>query len=182
VIDEAWRTAVAALEKAGAKVVEVRLPQAAELAEAYPEIVAAEAYTTHRHHLAERPEAYQPIVRERLLAVAERPAHHYVAAQRLRRRLEPEMRAALPGVDVLLTPTTRLRATPIGAAEVDGVPVRPSLLALTSPFNMTGWPAVSVPVPPSDGGLPVGVQVVGVGLEERGVLRVAAAIENAVAR
>ena len=180
VIDETWRGAVAALEKAGARVVELALPQAAELARAYPEIVGAEAYTTHARDLAARPGAFQPIVRERLLAVADRPAHHYVAAQRARRRLGAELRAALAGVDVLVTPTTRLRATPIGAAEVDGVPVRPSLLELTSPFNMTGWPAVSVPAPPSDGGLPVGVQVVGVGLEERGVLRVAAALESAV--
>ncbi|MDT0352561.1 amidase [Pseudonocardia charpentierae] len=178
VIDEAWDAAVRALERAGAKIVDMRLPQCMELALSYPEIVGAEAYTTHRHFLAESPEAYQPIVRERLLAVADRPAHHYVAAQRGRRLLARELSAALAGVDVLLTPTTRLRATPIGAAEVDGVPVRPSLLELTSPFNMTGWPAVSVPMPPSDGGLPVGVQVVGVGLEERGILRVAAAIEQ----
>lgn len=182
VIAEAWDAAVAALGRAGAKIIDLRLPQAAELAQAYPEIVGAEAYTTHQHFLAARPEAYQPIVRERLLAVADRPAHHYVSAQRARRWRTAELRAALAGVDVLVTPTTRLRATPIGAAEVDGVPVRPSLLELTSPFNMTGWPAVSVPVPPSDGGLPVGVQVVGVGLEERGVLRVAAAIENAFGR
>jgi aspartyl-tRNA(Asn)/glutamyl-tRNA(Gln) amidotransferase subunit A len=56
--------------------------------------------------------------------------------------------------------------------------VRPSLLALTSPFNLTGWPAVSVPVPPRDGGLPVGAQVVGVTADEHGVLRVAGAIEQ----
>ena len=58
--------------------------------------------------------------------------------------------------------------------------VRPALLALNLPFNLSGWPAVSVPAPvdPPDG-LPVGVQVVGVRLEERGILRVAAAIESA---
>ena len=178
VIDDAWDAAVRALERAGAKIVDARLPQCMELALSYPEIVGAEAYTTHRHFLAERPEAYQQSVRERLYAVADRPAHHYVAAKRARRQLSAELRTALSGVDVLVTPTTRLRATPIGANEVDGVPVRPSLLELTSPFNMTGWPAVSVPVRPSDGGLPVGVQVVGVGLEERGVLRVAAVIES----
>jgi aspartyl-tRNA(Asn)/glutamyl-tRNA(Gln) amidotransferase subunit A len=178
VIDDAWDAAVRALERAGARIVDRRLPQCAELASSYPEIVGAEAHATHRHFLAERPEAYQPIVRDRLLSFAERPAHHYVDAQRGRRWRTRELRAALDGVDVLLTPTTRLRATPIGAAEVDGVPVRPSLLELNSPFNMTGWPAVSVPVAPSDGGLPVGVQVVGVGLDERGVLRVAGAVEG----
>ena len=56
--------------------------------------------------------------------------------------------------------------------------VRPALLALNLPFNLSGWPAVSVPAPvDAADGLPVGVQVVGVRLEERGVLRVAAAIE-----
>ena len=58
--------------------------------------------------------------------------------------------------------------------------VRPALLALNLPFNLSGWPAVSVPAPvdPADG-LPAGVQVVGVQLAERGILRVAAAIESA---
>ena len=62
--------------------------------------------------------------------------------------------------------------------DVEGqrVPVRPALLALSLPFNLTGWPAVSVPGPVAPGALPAGVQVVGVRLAERGVLRVAAAI------
>jgi aspartyl-tRNA(Asn)/glutamyl-tRNA(Gln) amidotransferase subunit A len=83
-------------------------------------------------------------------------------------------------LDVLLLPTTRLRATPIGQAQVqvDGteVDVRPQLLGLTLPFNLTGWPAASVPGEVADGELPAGVQVVGVRLEERGVLRVAGAL------
>jgi len=49
-------------------------------------------------------------------------------------------------------------------------------LGLTLPFNLTGWPAASVPGPVGAGEMPVGVQVVGVRLEERGVLRVAAAL------
>jgi aspartyl-tRNA(Asn)/glutamyl-tRNA(Gln) amidotransferase subunit A len=83
-------------------------------------------------------------------------------------------------VDVLVLPTTRLRATPIGASKVElagsTVPVRGSLLALTLPFNLTGWPAVSVPGPLPPDGLPAGVQVVGVRYDERGVLAVAAAL------
>ena len=84
-----------------------------------------------------------------LLPFAEQPAHRYVTALRDRRRLVDELRAAVHGVDVLVLPTTRLRATPIGASTVEiggaTVPVRASMLALTLPFNLSGWPAVSVP-------------------------------------
>ena len=190
-VDDYWRpadpaiaegvaAAVAALEKAGARVVGVRTPMIEELATTYPRIVGAEAYATHAAWLAQRPEDYQPIVRERLLSFADQPAKDYVDAQRTRRRLVPALREAVGEVDVLVLPTTRLRATPIGVAEVDGVAVRPALLALNLPFNLSGWPAVSVPAPVAAAdGLPVGVQVVGVRLEERGVLRVAGAIESA---
>jgi Asp-tRNA(Asn)/Glu-tRNA(Gln) amidotransferase A subunit family amidase len=151
-----------------------------ELAATYPVIVGAEAYATHAKWLADRPQDYQPITRERLLPFADQPARAYVDAMRTRRRLKAALRATVAHLDVLLLPTTRLRATPIGAAEadVDGttVAVRPQLLALTLPFNLTGWPAASVPGEVADGGLPAGVQVVGVRLEERGVLRVAAAL------
>ena len=112
-----------------------------------------------------------------MLSFSGRHAKDYIDAKRARRRLVPEFRAAVDGVDVLVAGTTRLRATPIGQAEVDGVQVRPALLALALPFNLTGWPAVSVPA--AVDGLPAGVQIVGVRLEERGVLRVAAVIDPA---
>lgn len=174
----AVETAAATLRAAGADVVELHTPMIDELAATYAPIVGGEAYATHAAWLAERPQDYQPITRERLLAMAGQPAAEYVAAQRTRRRLAAALRAAVDDVDVLLLPTTRLRATPIGVAEVEiggvTVPVRPSLLALTLPFNLTGWPAVSVPGRVPDGGLPAGVQVVGVRFDERGVLAVAA--------
>jgi Asp-tRNA(Asn)/Glu-tRNA(Gln) amidotransferase A subunit family amidase len=193
-VDEYWRAldpaltaavdaAAARLEKGGAQVQDVRTPMIDELAATYPVIVGAEAYATHARWLQERPQDYQEITRERLLPFADQPARAYVDALRTRKRLTAALRAAVDAVDVLLLPTTRLRATPIGAEEVEAagspVPVRPQLLALTLPFNLTGWPAVSVPGEVTDGGLPAGVQVVGVRLEERGVLRVAAALEQA---
>lgn len=182
VIAEGVARAVDALRRRGARVVEVRTPMIDELALTYPSIVGAEAYATHAAWLAERPDDYQPRTRQRLQAFADQPAQEYVTALRTRRRLVPAMREAVAHVDVLVLPTTRLRATPIGAETTqlgaERVPVLPSLLALTLPFNLSGWPAVSVPFPAPDGGLPMGVQVVGVRLEERGVLQVAAVLES----
>ena len=53
---------------------------------------------------------------------------------------------------------------------------RPALLALTLPFNLTGWPAVSVPG--ATDGLPAGVQLAGVRLDERSLLRLAALVRG----
>lgn len=182
VITEGVAAAVERLRQAGAHVVEVRTPMIDELAATYGRIVGAEAWATHASWMAQRPDDYQPPTRRRLEPFADQPARDYVDALRTRRRLTAAMRTALADVDALVLATTRLRATPIGVAAVDvggeTVPVRPALLALTLPFNLTGWPAVSVPGPVEDGGLPVGVQVVGVRMEERGVLRVAGALAS----
>lgn len=47
------------------------------------------------------------------------------------------------------------------------------------PFNITGQPAVSVPLAWSEGGLPIGIQLAGRHLEEATLLRLAAQLERA---
>jgi Asp-tRNA(Asn)/Glu-tRNA(Gln) amidotransferase A subunit family amidase len=44
------------------------------------------------------------------------------------------------------------------------------------PFNMLGLAALSIPGPVPDGGLPVGVQLVGTNASERDLLTIAAAL------
>ncbi len=163
------------LERAGAEIVAVSTPDIAELAATYPVITGAEAYATHREWFATRRDEYQPATAERLAEHADAPAHRYVDARRTRRRLGDRLLAHVGATaDVLLTATTRLRATPIGVSEVDGLGVRPAMLGLTSPFNVTDRPAASVPVPVP--GLPAGVQLAGITVGEDAVLAAAAAV------
>ena len=50
-------------------------------------------------------------------------------------------------------------------------------LPFTFPFNLTGWPAASVPCGFDSEGLPVGLQIVGNWHQDALVLRAAAAFE-----
>jgi Asp-tRNA(Asn)/Glu-tRNA(Gln) amidotransferase A subunit family amidase len=174
--------AAAVLIAAGAILREVILPGVDELAGTYWVIVNVEAYATHRHWLDQRPGDYQPATVERLRTAVRYTAADYVTAQRTRRRLAAELtdRLLADGIDMLLVPTTPLRATPIGARQVsapDGAQVKvlPALLSLTLPFNLLGWPAVSVPAL-GVAGLPAGVQLAAVRGGEQAVLSAGALI------
>ena len=177
-LDRAADTLVAA----GVAMREIRLPEIDELAASYRVIVSAEAYATHRHWLDQRPGDYQPFTAERLKAAGAYTAADYITAQRTRRRLTAELTARLRAeeIDVLLVPTTPVRATPIGAQRVDApdgteVRVLPALLSLTLPFNLLGWPALSVPAPHQTG-LPTGIQLAAVRGGEQVILALAARI------
>jgi len=73
-------------------------------------------------------------------------------------------------------------ATPKAAVTIESVSKDDPTLGLTrltAQFDLTGQPAISVPCGLTDGGLPVGLQLVGRRFDERTVLRAAHALESA---
>jgi len=90
------------------------------------------------------------------------------------------------GVDVLVTPTLALPPVPIGWTfeETDGDAhlafARQLLFTPFTPvFNVTGQPAMSLPLHRSAEGLPIGVQLVGRPFAEATLVRLAAQLEQA---
>jgi hypothetical protein len=86
--------------------------------------------------------------------------------------------------DLLLTPAMELTAFPLGRftpAAIGGEPVSDVFddwCHFCYPFNLTGQPAMSVPMGAAEDGLPVGLQIVGRRFEDDLVLRAAAAWER----
>jgi aspartyl-tRNA(Asn)/glutamyl-tRNA(Gln) amidotransferase subunit A len=133
--------------------------------------------------LRERPDDYTRAVRERLELGAITPAVSYIQAQRVRRRITDDFLTAMDGVDFLAMPTGPTAATPLEGDLVTSDEADPALLAalinFTGPFDLTGFPAVSIPCGFTRGGLPIGLQLVGKPYAEASLLASARAYEQA---
>ncbi len=114
----------------------------------------------------------------------------YVAAVHYLQRYTREVVAAWGETfDLLLTPTMTIEPPRAGdtlsavhAQAETGSPA-PAVLqmaAITSMFNVTGLPAISLPTSMTPEGVPIGVQLVGGPFDEAGLLRVAAQVEAAM--
>ena len=87
--------------------------------------------------------------------------------------------------DLLVTPTMAIEPPPVGLlAQVHAEPDFPpmdivAMAAFTALFNITGQPAVSLPLHVSASGLPIGVQIVAGAFRDGQLIRVASQIEEA---
>lgn len=117
-------------------------------------------------------------VRARLLAASEVTAEQLAAAEVVRARVSDEIDAALAGVDALVLPT--MSVVPPTLEEAKDARAAIALTALVRIFNLTGHPAVSLPIRTARG-LPAGIQLVGRKGDDARLLAVAAALEAGLA-
>lgn len=165
----AFTAALEQLRAAGVAIDQRTVAGADAIVDAYIDISLPEAAHWHAATLDAQPGDYQTPVRERLERGRTITAARYLKARDVRDTLRVTVDAALhaPSVcDALVLPTLPIVAPVLGAAEVamdaPGAPplaVRAAMLRLTQLFNMTGHPAISLPIRTQ--GLPVGLQLVG---------------------
>jgi aspartyl-tRNA(Asn)/glutamyl-tRNA(Gln) amidotransferase subunit A len=170
-----------ALVQAGHQVRAVEIEHAARTPDVYLHIVLPEAAWYHAPALAAHADRYSPGVRLRVEMGRYILAEDYVRALHLRTTLRRSVDRAFDGCDALLLPTLPIPAPILGAAsvDVDGAkePVRAVMLRLTQLFNITGHPAIALPVGTTADGWPVSVQLVGHHGGTERLLAVAAAVE-----
>jgi amidase len=134
--------------------------------------------------LYDRPvELFEPETRALIEAASKLNAVEYVRSTAGLRDLSRKIVAFLDEYDLLLTPGLAQPPVHIGALEDDDPWVQFANAGRFTPFtqvaNVTGLPAVSLPLAWSDEGLPIGVQLVGRPAGEAVLIRVSAQLEEA---
>lgn len=169
-------TSAEILRSLGAEVEEVFIPDFELFRACSRVILAAEAFGVHEATLRSRPRDYGSLTYQRLIGGAALSAADLFEAFRLRRELIVAFNAILSRCDAIIT-STALGIAPrldvvSDAARVVGAP--------TVIGNVTGNPAMSVPIGLSTGGMPFGMQIFGRPFDEPTMLQIAAALETAV--
>ncbi len=105
---------------------------------------------------------------------------YYGKALNITRRLTAAYDSAFASFDLLLMPTTPMKATPLPAADAsreEYVQRALEMISNTAPFDLTHHPAMSLPCGMLDG-LPVGLMLVGKHFDEPTIYRAAYAFEQ----
>lgn len=168
------RTA-AQLRAAGATVDDIQLPDYALFAAVGRVIMMAEAFAIHEADMQKRLLDYGEITAGRFILGAAITAADLLHAQRARRELTDAVNAALTRYDALLT-LSALNTAPRFDQQTDAMSSASPMQ--TIPFNVTGHPAMSVPVGLARDGLPIGVQITGRAFGEAMVFRIGRAVEK----
>jgi aspartyl-tRNA(Asn)/glutamyl-tRNA(Gln) amidotransferase subunit A len=196
------RAALAELERLGATLVDVSLPRTELSIPVYYIIAPAEASSNlsrfdgvkFGHRAAQhgdlmdmykktRAQGFGPEVKRRIMIGTYVLSHgyydaYYLQAQKLRRMIADDFQACFQHCDVIAGPVAPTVAWAIGAQGDD--PVKAYLADIfTLPASLAGLPGMSVPAGFGEGGMPVGLQLIGNYFQEGALLHAAHALQQA---
>jgi aspartyl-tRNA(Asn)/glutamyl-tRNA(Gln) amidotransferase subunit A len=172
----ALEEAYAVLRSLGATLEDVRIRPAADYYAVKITIAESEQYAIHEEELRTRPGDFGADFLGRALPAVLYSGADYVQAQRERRLMLGEMASIYEKFDVLVTPAAPGPAPRLGTWRTISFWQNSSM---TTPFNVTGGPALAQCMGFTPAGLPLSLQLVGRPFDEVTVLRAAHAYETA---
>lgn len=157
--------AISAWKALGVQFVEVDLPDQSLLSAAALIVLQVEATSLHAPWLRERASDYGAQIRMRLENGLAYSAIEYLEALRWRGPALVAHLAALAGADGILAPVSRAVAPTIKETDVGGGAGAEAAIQVVTrfmrPANFLGLPSLVVPAGMSEGGLPIGLQLIG---------------------
>ncbi|VEI13024.1 amidase [Trueperella bialowiezensis] len=176
-IREQWRITCKSLSDQGVELSDCREGIDLEkLRSLYLTIIGYESIQIHDPLLSSRPDIYDPQIRERIENLRGVTDEQYEAALDARNRERESVEQAFEAYDAIILPTVGIETPAIGQRDIQddsGVSnAWGGLAELTNPWNVLGFPAISVPIPVTRG-LPLGLQIVGKLNEDEKVIALA---------
>lgn len=175
-IERALGRAIDRLVDLGGEIVEIDLPAAGGIRDLLFTIQRAEAAAYHGPWFDEHSAEYGPIIRGRIEQGRKDLAVDYALARRMQATIRAETMRIMESVDIVVTPTEPI--PPFDPTRMED-PTLPPRVEWTGPYNITGFPAISVPCGIDADGLPIGMQIGGRPFDEKTVLRAVYAYEQA---
>ncbi|UFQ13775.1 MULTISPECIES: amidase [Streptomyces] len=181
-VEQAVRAAIGTLGELGAELVGVDIPMTKYLQATQWGLMVPEATAYHERTLRTSPELYADDVRTLLEAGGLVPVGDYLRARRSRTLMRAAWARLFRTVDVIAAPTVPATAArrdqqtmrwPDGSEES----VSDAYVRLSAPANITGMPALTLPVGADTTGLSIGMQLIGEPFGEATVVRVGRAYE-----
>ena len=174
----AFEEALAVLRSLGAVVEDVRLRPAKQYSDVKITIAESELFNIHAATFRTRPGDFGEDFLGRALGAVLISGSDYMDAQRERRVMLAELRPVWQHFDALVTPTAPAPAPPFGAWRTANFWQKASF---TTPWNISGGPALSQCMGFSRSGLPLALQVAGRPFDDAKVLGIGHAYERATA-
>lgn len=189
----AIEAAAAELQRLGAEIVNVQIPELSEVLATWPVICRAEAAEAHRADYPSRANEYGEYFREFLAMGASVDAATLANARAVRREFSARFRDVLSTVDAVLSPAAgapfemprdvQYQSLTAWSAEfarrTQRLGATKPITAFTFPHPLAGTPALALPCGVSDSGIPYTMQLAGSPLSEAMLCRIGQTYENA---
>ncbi len=174
------RRSISVMETHGAAVIEVQVPDFAEINVVARLVQLAEVaavYWEQQDPTLFGKDVWSLLEQGRMIA-----GHEYINGQRLRTVFRREMDQVWEKVDILATPTTPMVAPPVDAQTIKiggrEESVRMASTRLMRGINLLGVPALSMPCGKGESGLPIGLQLIGAQYADEKLLTIATTLEG----
>jgi Asp-tRNA(Asn)/Glu-tRNA(Gln) amidotransferase A subunit family amidase len=170
------------IKSTGAEIIEIEIPELEEMRIAQLITIVSEMTTAMNPYYKKHRKDFGLDVRTNLAMGRSFTNVEYIHAQRMRTKAIDIFNNVLKTVDVILTPSTGICAPEIPDKTLpkgeSNLPMLSDIMRFVTPANLTGHPAISIPVGYDQRGMPIGLQAIGKPWEESILLEIAGILEQ----
>jgi len=181
-IKKTFEQLVRKLASLGFEIKEINLPNHEEFNAAHSVIFATEVYESIKERIKNTPEKIEKEIRTRILEGSFIKGHEYITMNRVRHLAINTLNKVLKDVDIILTPTLGAYPCDLGKRyiHINGkrTHIRGIYSRLVKLSNLTGYPALTLPIDKNNTGFSNSVQLISRPFQEKIIYKYASEINK----